>query len=385
MKSEYGKKLIRVLLLTYFITTLNLTFLFIDCNTKYQISAYCEPDYNLNSLRSSTTSDIIHLNNNWTMAKSVGICTGNGTYDDPYLIKDLEITTFPESGILIENSDVYFSIENCTIGHAAEPNAGIYLVNVSNAYLVNNDCSQNYYGIRLVNCTNNTISGNLASDSEYFGYTLRTGISLVNSHQNRILSNIANYSGHYGILMYQSSNNILSGNIACCQESGDGILLSNCNNNIISDNIVNSNGITSLTLFNVRTAEGIELVYSNNNVISYNTAKSNSRSGILLYSSRNNKIIGNTFSNNYYGVYLKEKSNNNMILDNALSDNSHCIKEEECVGNVYWNNGFCIYIGAPFLHIILFGAIISVIVFVCIFLNTKKRKEIDFPVNYNPK
>lgn len=33
----------------------------------------------------------IHIDNNWTAAKSAGICTGNGTYSEPYVIDDLMV------------------------------------------------------------------------------------------------------------------------------------------------------------------------------------------------------------------------------------------------------------------------------------------------------
>lgn len=44
-------------------------------------------------------------------AKTAGICTGQGTYSDPYVIQDLVIDA-GESGscILIENSNDYFKI-----------------------------------------------------------------------------------------------------------------------------------------------------------------------------------------------------------------------------------------------------------------------------------
>ncbi|MFX0142160.1 MAG: hypothetical protein ACFFDN_51455 [Candidatus Hodarchaeota archaeon] len=46
----------------------------------------------------------IHIDNNWTAAKSAGICTGNGTYSEPYVIDDFIIDGGGSgSCILIEN------------------------------------------------------------------------------------------------------------------------------------------------------------------------------------------------------------------------------------------------------------------------------------------
>ena len=43
------------------------------------------------TLKISAISGKIHINNNWTAAKAAGICTGLGTFSNPYIIKDLII------------------------------------------------------------------------------------------------------------------------------------------------------------------------------------------------------------------------------------------------------------------------------------------------------
>ena len=43
------------------------------------------------NLQISAVSGKIHINNNWSAAKSAGIATGSGTYSDPYVIEDLII------------------------------------------------------------------------------------------------------------------------------------------------------------------------------------------------------------------------------------------------------------------------------------------------------
>lgn len=43
------------------------------------------------NLHLSLISKKIHINNNWTDAETTGICTGNGTYSNPYIIEDLVI------------------------------------------------------------------------------------------------------------------------------------------------------------------------------------------------------------------------------------------------------------------------------------------------------
>ena len=67
-------------------------------------------------MKISAVSGKIHINNNWSDAKVAGICTDSSTYSDPYIIEDLEIDGGGSgSCIFIENSNIPFRIENCTI------------------------------------------------------------------------------------------------------------------------------------------------------------------------------------------------------------------------------------------------------------------------------
>ncbi len=350
------------------------------------------------NLQLSKVSGIIHIDNNWSAAKAAGICTGNGTYSDPYIIEDLVITTFPESGILIENSNAYLIIENCSIGHAAQPNAGIEMVNVNNSQIINNDCTTNYHGIYLRNCNNNTISGNIASDTASFGYTLAIGILLDNCHNNIISDNTANYSGYSGIQLYSCDNNVVSGNTANKGEGGIAILLSNCKNNIVSGNTANNVGTPpwDVGLF---TNDGIGIISSENNIITGNIINGNGRAGISLVDSHENTISRNTANSNQYGIWLRwdnsynvvsenvisgnshhgifltDQSNHNSITGNGLSGNGICIEEVNCFGNLYWNNVVCTYIGAPYFEILIYGCIIVGIIIVVVFLEIKRRKS----------
>jgi len=67
------------------------------------------------NLKISEVSGKIRINDanptmNWSVAKKDGICTGNGTYSDPYIIEDLVINGGGSGDcILIQNSDVYFN------------------------------------------------------------------------------------------------------------------------------------------------------------------------------------------------------------------------------------------------------------------------------------
>jgi parallel beta-helix repeat protein len=292
-------------------------------------------------LKISDVSEKIHIDNNWTAAKAAGICTGNGTYSEPYVIEDLEIDGGGSgSCILIENSDVYFKIENCSLYNAGSnyQNAGIRFYNVTKGTLGLNNCTYSGSGIFLSASNNNTISGNIANSNDY-------GILLDENCINNIISaNIVNNTSH-GIYLYgYCNNNTISGNFAN-NNSGyyGGIFLSSCNNNTISGNIVNNS------------AHGIYLYYCDHNAISGNIANNNSH-GIYLESCDYSTILGNNVTNSYehqgydgYGIYLKS-SDHSTISENIANNNSFsgvCLSECQIFiisGNTANNNDYGIYL-----------------------------------------
>jgi parallel beta-helix repeat protein len=271
------------------------------------------------NLKISAISGKIHIDNNWTATKSAGICTGDGTYSEPYIIEDLVIDAEGSgSCILIENSTVYFRIENCTLYNSGSgwTDAGIRLVYANKSQLIDNNCSSNYVGIQLYNSTTNTISGNTANDNYY-------GIYLGDSNNNTVSGNNAN-DNYYGIIIGYSVNNTVSENTVN-NNIWEGIFLIDSNNNIISGNNANSN------------YRGILLENSDYNTISGNTANNNHDEGIFLIESNNNTVSVNTANNNVYGIYLW-KSDYNKVSGNNFLGNDECIREDDCEGNIIENN-----------------------------------------------
>jgi len=330
------------------------------------------------NLRISAVSGKIHIDDespiiNWTVAKKDGICTGNGTYSDPYIIEDLEIDGEGSgSCIWIDNSEVYFRIENCTLFNSGEGfhDAGIKLVNVNNGQMLNNNCSNNNNkGIRLWNCNNSIISGNTVNNNIFYG------IVLYCSHNNTISGNTVSNT-YVGIILEGNlggSNNIVSGNSMnecglkihgnletllsheidttnlvngkplyyCTNEvnlssndfpNAGQVILVNCSDSLISNLIVSyttiaislhycNNNIISGNTLNNNTYYGIFLSNSDNNYVSENIANTNDVSGICLFDSNNNYVSGNTVNNNTYnGMYLSN-CNNNTFSENAINNN----------------------------------------------------------------
>ena len=320
------------------IITTNLSFFMANSNKSSEYSDDISLDND--SLKLAKISGKIHIDNNWSAAEAAEICTGNGTYSEPYVIEDLVIDGGGSgSCIEIENSDVFFKIENCTVYNSGgnSSDAGIRLSYVNNSQFNNNNCSSNYNGICLSDSHYNNISGNVANNNDY-------GIRLSSSNYNNISGNTVN-------------------------NNWNGIRIFNCLNNSISGNTLNSNDNS-----------GILLSISHYNTVSGNNASYTSWVGINLWNSDNNTITGNTANYNEIGINLW-RSDNNTITGNTLLGNDKCIMEGDCEGNEFSDNGDCTYGqgngGIPIEMIILISGIsgAAVIGVATLLLIRRRRKR----------
>ncbi len=284
---------------------------------------------------------LIHIDNtgvnanNWTWMRE-RLWTwvlGTGTSLDPYIIRDISINANNTgSGIIIENSNVFFTLKNCTILNATiGSNAGIKLLNVENGIIAN------------CNLTMNKV---------------------------------------YGIYL-NKSNNILIINSSITQNNL-GIYLNNSNDNNITLSTINSNILS-----------GIYLLNSHNNSIQDNSATiaNNGQYGIYFSQSNENDILRNAISNNPFGIYLYYSDYNN-IIGNVLTGNTKGIEEVGCTGNYFANNeddsiptnGD----GEPpefplMLIIIIVGAVAGVAVLAVILKKKKKPAEKEYIEKEPPK
>jgi len=202
--------------------------------------------------------------NNWIWAKTRTWCSGSGTINDPYIIKDCVIDGLNFTSCLtIRNSNNYFKIRNCTFYNSGSNpyDGGIKLTSVSNGELIYNDCSfNNANGIVLDSCQNVTITENTINNNEI------SGIIIISSNNIDIINNKAtiNRNGQYGIF------------------------LENSNDNEISNNSINFNQI------------GIYLNNSNYNLIAYNDLRNNKLEAIHIESGEGNILDGNLLSSQQF-------------------------------------------------------------------------------------
>jgi len=219
----------------------------------------------------------------WSEASAQTWCTGEGIPNNPYIIENLIIDGGEMGSCLeIRNSDAFFIIRNCTVYNSGKyyPNAGIKLQKVSNGLLINNYALNNDYGgIVIFDSNNNIISGNTISENNI-------GIYLHNSYNNTVSGNIVNMNSLYGIFLYCSNCSTITGNTVSINEIG--IDLIDSNYNTISGNNVNINEI-----------------------------------GILIDSCDNIIISGNVINYNEIGISLR--FSNSTLLDNIFSGNNQDI------------------------------------------------------------
>jgi len=282
------------------------------------------------NLKISKISGPIHIDNNWSAAFAAGICTGSGNWSDPYVIEDLTIDGRNSSScIKIENSNVPFIIQNCTLLNSSSTyyTGGIELVSVKNGRILFNNCSNNRRnGIYLGLSENNTVSGNLMNYNDGNGVRLRIGC--VN---NTISNNIANNNNWRGIVLDESHYNNVTNNSA--SGNSGGLILFNCDNNrIINNNLTNN-------IFGLTMAHEF-LVGCHNNTISKNNISYNTIHGVTITAeSENNTIYDNYFIMNGNDNAIDVEPNNNWdngTIGNYWDDYSGKDIDDDGIGDILY-------------------------------------------------
>jgi parallel beta-helix repeat protein len=328
MKSNKKLKIIAVIILVVLFTFATMiTIKLVLINGDKNVNNFDSEDLRIAGISGKIHIDDANPSINWTVAKKDGICTGNGTYSDPYVIEDLEIDgEGSESCIWIDNSEVYFRIENCTVFNNGFDfyDAGIKLVNVNNGQIFNNNCSNNHLrGIFLMNSNRSIISENIVNNNNMYG------ISLFSSYNNNISENTIN-NVYIGILLggdHRGGHNIVTGNLMnkCGLKIG-GNLDTVISHEIDTSNLVNGKPVyyytnkVNLRSYNLTNAGQVILINCSDSLIS-NLNISYSTIAISLHYCNNNIISGNTLNNNtYYGIFL-DYSDNNYISGNTANNN----------------------------------------------------------------
>ena len=265
-------------------------------------------------------------NYNWskTVAEN-GWCTGVGTENDPYIIESVYIDGLgSQTCITVQNSDLYFTVNNSIFVNTEYSSVGLRLINITNGELRNNTFSNHQFrGAELFNVNNSLIVENYINDNTNYGIELDhcQNISIIN---NKLFEN------DRGLYTHSSSNITITENEAYLNEvgfflSGLGDHL-NVFENVLRDN--HDNGITlsvenSIITRNNFLDNGIGIFsYGDNCTISNNDFVNSS---LVLKNSLNNTIINNKVYNSS-GIVLEDLSRNNLIHQNELYNNAEGIR-----------------------------------------------------------
>lgn len=112
-----------------------------------------------NSNKDSNNSSLLSLNNvlihspiNITKNEEFSFLgfLGNGTDINPYIIENLSISDGNMNLITIMDTNAHFIIRNNSLDGVSAEYTGIYLVNVSNAQIINNSISNTNSGIYFI-------------------------------------------------------------------------------------------------------------------------------------------------------------------------------------------------------------------------------------------
>ena len=342
---------------------------------KYKLVQYPQTDFNSEyqapkripiqfSNSQSSLNDSIKIKGNVNFTDQVRIrgWHGNGTKSNPYIINNLNVSNHHNS-IDIENTDLYFSIINCSLINGTN---GILLTNVKNVFIFNNIIENNIgYGIQIqssINITlhNNTISNSLQGIQLYFSKNITisnnriydnkgAGVSIFSSRTNQVINNslinnglIVNGTHINDFQQFKVANNSVNGKpLIFWFNRIDGdiltdvgqVILINCTSVRISDQKITNATIglylafsTDLLVinssFSYNSKYGIYLFNSTNSVFTNNLISHNGINGISLEFCSTITISANFIFDNLDGIFLASSDSNN-VLSNFIYNNKN--------------------------------------------------------------
>ena len=336
-------------------------------------------------IQPSWENNLYHfVGNNWSAAVSAGWCSGSGTESNPYIIEDLVIDCQDQyTGIEVENSSVYFIIQDCQIDNIGGSNSwdkGIYLRNASNGIIRrnsftthystqsgiyldsgsdNNFISENlvqnlYRGIYIYNyCDNNTIYNNHINGSTQQGIAVQG--SFASHYFNNISSNLVhNISTTNGIEIDSSSNTTIENNVVYYSEGSNGIsitrsMYSKAINNVVYNCTSDGIGVSGASTHNITVEKNYLYNNSEKGVtvsgtckdiqIIGNTIRENKGNAIYVYADdieiTRNIIMNHTEDN---VIFLHLEVDNALIYDNYFIGNTVPPTDNGGVGDNHWNS-----------------------------------------------
>ncbi len=149
--------------------------------------------------------------------------SGNGTQEDPYVIRDLSISG-GEDCIRIWNTRVHFIVTNCWLKYGQ---SGFLIDNVTNALIANTTCTHHDCGVQL-RFSESIELVNITCIDSYKGISVRDsnsiriinntcfntdfGLWIFDSFSTEIINNTIENSRYFGCEIYPVNDNLLANN-----------------------------------------------------------------------------------------------------------------------------------------------------------------------------
>jgi parallel beta-helix repeat protein len=173
--------------------------------------------------RISIYSDADFANQGWP---------GNGTQENPYVIRDLHITGGDLDCIQIRNTRVHFIVANCLLEYGRP---SLLIENVTNALIANTTCDTPDDGVQLIFSESIELFNNTCINTDQ-------GISVRESIAVKIVNNNCTNSD-FGLMVFDSySTEIINNTIKDCYSFG-------CEIYPVNDNILANNSLLNCGFF----------------------------------------------------------------------------------------------------------------------------------------
>jgi len=236
---------------------------------------------------------------------------GDGSEDDPYIIKGYEIDgELEEHAVYIEDTDLHFELRDNYLYHGYSN--GIHLSNVENAIIIENEVFNNSYsGIYLTDgACDNLIVNNTVENHD------SGGIDLWDTKDNVVESNtVKGNDGNGGIVTFNTENTLIRENIVTEQAelATRGIWVYDSYGVIVEENHVFDNPTT-----------GVGATYGSEVIFDDNLVENNEGRGFLFPQVTSPTISNNTILNNeWHGIYAFADAIYGMIENNYFAGNVH--------------------------------------------------------------
>jgi len=235
--------------------------------------------------RQSSTHASIYISGNSDFLSQVSSegWPGSGTQANPYVIANLNISSQPyENRISISNTNLVFSIVNCTVKD------DIYLYNVDYAKIHNSTVSR----INVDQASNCVVSNN----SVYSGL-----ISIIGDQNDIVNNTVINSTNSDGINVWGTYATVKGNYVYNSEEHGLRIGADNC---LITDNIIINSRRYNLYLDGADNAEIMNNDFIDENYIDVSQARDGSYGP-----------SGNNFSYNFWSDWQSPDADENSIVD----------------------------------------------------------------------